>query len=459
MFTTFKIVNFRSIVDLTLDFTFGEKRAPNGYRNQDRMPFIESDTVRAIPCLALFGANAAGKSNIIRAIRTFIEIISRPKVDVRDLYDPNQIVTCDAVTRFEAECVREGHRYRYAVDYTDEGLIGECLIADDKLLFSLGQTYAQRNCRISGADDQICFPLNNEGQDFSGLAGDPTYDLEKLKRVHAVECCSAEGKIVYALFPILGKDYGGLNGALSAAFQALSTGLFVLFDDFKLNTVPLSQMLPLTIDMMVKGLGYTQAAALQKVVDVVRKLDVDILALDIVEHGGEQLNSETFPYDLVRHERPSGKNFGISIYSEHRNDKDERVVFRFLERESEGTKRLAVVVAVILYALETGKTVFFDEFDRALHPLLVRELLSLFQKRSYNPHGAQLCFTTHCTDILDDSVLRMSEVGIVTKNIRTGTLIRRLTDFKNDGDAIRNVTNFRKQYLDGFYSGIPYPAI
>ena len=117
------------------------------------------------------------------------------------------------------------------------------------------------------------------------------------------------------------------------------------------------------------------------------------------------------------------------------------------------------MVAVILHAIAAGGTVFFDEFDRGLHPLLVRELLSLFQKRSYNGKRAQLCFATHCTDILDDSVLRMSEVGIVTKNIKTGTLIRRLSDIKRTGVEIRNVTDFRKQYLDGFYAGIPYPAL
>ena len=45
------------------------------------------------------------------------------------------------------------------------------------------------------------------------------------------------------------------------------------------------------------------------------------------------------------------------------------------------------------------------------------------------------------------------------KNIRTGTFVRRLTDFKNEGYEVRNVTNFRKRYLDGFYAGIPYPAL
>ena len=75
MLTKFRIKNYRSIVDLMLDFSFGEKRAPNGYQNWDRMPFMEDCAARAVPCLALFGANAAGKSNAIRAMRVLIEFI------------------------------------------------------------------------------------------------------------------------------------------------------------------------------------------------------------------------------------------------------------------------------------------------------------------------------------------------------------------------------------------------
>jgi hypothetical protein len=47
----------------------------------------------------------------------------------------------------------------------------------------------------------------------------------------------------------------------------------------------------------------------------------------------------------------------------------------------------------------------------------------------------------------------------VRKTVANGTLVRRLVDAKKDGDDIRNVTNFRKQYLAGFYSGVPHPAL
>lgn len=431
MLTYFRIINFRSIVDLTLDFTFGEKRAPNGYQHTDRLPFIEDGTARAVPCLALFGANAAGKSNVILAMRIFIALVQGKKRDVRKWHDPNRIVTCGDVTRFEATFAKDSHRYTYTIAYNGVGIVEECLVADGKMLFSVGEN----------------------ALDFSGIDDNKTYDVEKLEHVHKVECRTDDGVIIYPLFPIIGIDYGGLNASLSTAFKAIARGINVFSEDFG------PVLLPLAIDMMCEKRKCSKEKALQDVVEIVRKLDVDIVSLDIVEYTKEQFDKPMFRYDLVRHEHESGKDIGIEIHSEHRNDKGEQIVFRFLEQESEGTKRLAVVVAVILAALASGGIVFFDEFDRALHPLLVCELLSLFQKRSYNPHGAQLCFATHCTDILDDAVLRMSEVGIVKKNIRTGTFVRRLTDFKNEGYEVRNVTNFRKRYLDGFYAGIPYPAL
>jgi hypothetical protein len=83
----------------------------------------------------------------------------------------------------------------------------------------------------------------------------------------------------------------------------------------------------------------------------------------------------------------------------------------------------------------------------------------MFKSKRYNQSCAQIVFSTHCTDILDNAILRLGEVAIVRKTPSTGTLVRRLIDFKENGLDVRNVTNFRKQYLDGFYSGIPHPAL
>ena len=130
-----------------------------------------------------------------------------------------------------------------------------------------------------------------------------------------------------------------------------------------------------------------------------------------------------------------------------------------MTQESEGTVRLATIVAHLLRAIHMGVPMFIDELDRSLHPLLVRAVLSLFQQRERNKNRAQLIFTTHCTDLLDDEILRLSEIGIVLKNIKLGTKVKRLCDFRKEGTDIRNVTNFRNRYLEGFYSGVPYPEL
>lgn len=66
-----------------------------------------------------------------------------------------------------------------------------------------------------------------------------------------------------------------------------------------------------------------------------------------------------------------------------------------------------------------------------------------------------MIFTAHNTDILDDDLIRVSEVGIISKTMKDGSTIKRISDF----EGIRNVYNFRKQYLNGLFSGLPYPYI
>ena len=80
-------------------------------------------------------------------------------------------------------------------------------------------------------------------------------------------------------------------------------------------------------------------------------------------------------------------------------------------------------------------------------------------RKETNPKNAQLVFTTHMTDLLENGILRLSEACFVQKNIHVGTKTKRLVEMKHEGEEIRNVTNFRKQYLDGWYSAIPHPAL
>ena len=116
---------------------------------------------------------------------------------------------------------------------------------------------------------------------------------------------------------------------------------------------------------------------------------------------------------------------------------------------------MASLLALCLYSLENGLTLCIDELDKSLHSRLLIEIVRMFKDKRYNKTNAQLVFTAHNTDVLDDDLMRISEVGFINKTEKTGSTIKRISDF----DGKRNVNNFRKQYLDGLFAGVPYPYI
>lgn len=242
----------------------------------------------------------------------------------------------------------------------------------------------------------------------------------------------------------------GLNTDLKNVFNYIKDGLIFYLNE---SSIPL----PASVDLLASALGGDEGAALREIADVVRRLDIDIMSIDIDQVELDP-DDEMF-FESIKVNRKTGKKHTLHITATHKDVEGNMAVLDFIKHESDGTQRLAGLVGLILYALKTGGVLLVDELECSLHPLLMREIVLLFKKKSYNPKGAQLIITTHNTDILDDSVLRLSEIALVKKTTANGTLVRRLVDVKNDGEDIRNVTNFRKQYLSGFYSGVPHPAL
>ncbi|MFR8755856.1 MAG: AAA family ATPase [Clostridium sp.] len=70
------------------------------------------------------------------------------------------------------------------------------------------------------------------------------------------------------------------------------------------------------------------------------------------------------------------------------------------EEESEGTRKLLCLLPLVLKSLDCGGLLLADDLDQALHPHLLRYLISLYKNREKNPHNAQLVFTAHNTAIL-----------------------------------------------------------
>ena len=91
---------------------------------------------------------------------------------------------------------------------------------------------------------------------------------------------------------------------------------------------------------------------------------------------------------------------------DHGNSMD---LFSFSD-ESDGTKKLIAALPVILLALQEGRLVIIDELDAKLHPKLLRYIIELFKDRKINKKGAQLILTSHDMVNMDSSVFRRDEI-------------------------------------------------
>lgn len=119
--------------------------------------------------------------------------------------------------------------------------------------------------------------------------------------------------------------------------------------------------------------------------------------------------------------------------------------------ESNGTKTFFAYSPFIYKALKKGKTVVIDEIDNGLHPMLVKYIVDIFNDSTINKNGAQLIFNTHDTTLLDLEVLRRDQIYFVEKDNNTGkSELYSLSEF-----SARKTEKVQKGYMQGRYGAVP----
>ena len=428
MIKSFTVQNFKSILDLTLDFSYSEGKAPNGYEEMETLPFLElvknkKKPIRLVPCMALYGANAAGKSNIIYALYTLKTIIYN---GIENLYTPNKLNYKYETTTFILEIYIKNILYKYELQYNNTTILLEIFLVVNKKIYSINNGILEAKKIIT-----------------------TTYDTKKLKEIYQVECCNADKMQQKTFLHIIAKNYAGLNKFIYDFAAYINLNVQILgHPDFPVIA---------GLDMLEKYCGQDKQQAFNNIVNILRKFDFGITKMKfeeglIAENIRDGLNKQNINGELFVRDN---KLYTNKIYSYHKDINNNEVEFDFRKEESLGTNILAGLLGPILATLDLGSVLCIDELERSIHPLVLREIIKMFKSKRYNKNNAQLIFTAHNTDILDDDILRVSEICFTSKNIEDGTVIRKASSFK----GIRNVNNFRKKYLHGEFAAIPYPYI
>ena len=116
--------------------------------------------------------------------------------------------------------------------------------------------------------------------------------------------------------------------------------------------------------------------------------------------------------------------------------------------ESEGTIKSIMLFIYARTAILYNKSIFVDELNIKLHPLLLKFIIDLFYE---NESQAQLIYTTHDTTLLDKKFFRRDQIWFVQKDEFGYSELSALSDFKVRSDA-----SFERDYLAGVYGGIPW---
>lgn len=118
-------------------------------------------------------------------------------------------------------------------------------------------------------------------------------------------------------------------------------------------------------------------------------------------------------------------------------------------QESDGTRRLIDYIPAFQGIISDNKVYVIDEIERSIHPMTIKEIITKLALDK-NVNG-QLVFTTHESNLLDQSILRPDEIWFAQKDFNGSSKIYSLSDFK-----IHNTIDIENGYLNGRYGGIPF---
>lgn len=436
MLLEFKIRNFKSIRELSLDLRYAHSKAPNGYKENENLPFVEDGEIkasRAVPALALFGPNASGKTTILQAANVLTHIVNNRFHP--SFFLPNKIninKTEIQTSEFGVTFYRKSRRFDFSLKYDVSGIKEESLSIDGKT------TYEVQNSKVLLHSEQLEKFQNDLIGEFQTRCVDSRF-----------------GKQERTLLWCLRKEFPGIGEEFLLAYQFFSSQLKIFPD----NNVPPGYALELLAECCP---GVTQEEkkrnAVEKVSSLLKKLDsrIENFNYKVVEIPPSALESIFLDPAIssYRINSEEGKLEKLELQTFHKREDGILVGFDFFKEESRGTQRTLSLIAIFLWALETGKILWIDELESSLHPLLLLSLVNMFKSRNYNSQNAQLIFTTHNTELLEAEVLKLSEVALVDPRGFGGAPIIRLSEI----EGLRNANNFRRRYMRGDFGGIPFPV-
>lgn len=422
----FSVGNYGSFKDVQeLSMTPGRTEGHPEHLNSD-------GSASVLRAAAIYGANASGKSNLIKAMCSMKDfVVLDRKIPTDRYFRPDESMR-DVPSCFEMELSIGGSVYSYGFEYVisrmevvDEWLYRLHTDRDSEVIF-------QRNGRhithsFEGEDDRRRMDVYSE-------------DAAEHKDRLFLNFMGGRARPGDGALSVFNDVYNWFRNCLHLIDTMLPFSPEVLIQDKdfeRLNSI-IS-----TFGTGINSIGYVRKEGME---EMLPQYLVDDIRNDL-DRGCDSLSISPSRYASVGDFRASivdGRVVFDEIVYRHNDD---RVVYR-TDEESDGTRRLFGLLASTFMG-DGGNTYIIDELDTSLHPQLTFRFVSMFLESDLS-NGSQIVFSTHESSLMDFQLLRRDEIWFIEKDAEGASRIYSLEDFNE-----RNDRRIEKAYREGRYGGVP----
>lgn len=423
---------------MLIDFSFSNYRS---FRDEQSFSmtrdkrFADEGLAEQSTIAAVYGSNASGKSNFLRALWAMALM-------VRTSYSQGNAVTniprdpfllggkgVPEESSFFAEFIaNDNRRYRYWFRFNDDVILYEEL----SVFKLIGDRESSHSTRLFSRDeDGVSF-----GSTFRGPRSQVKKTIELRPNALVLSAAAAAG--IACTQPAFDFFAEGVTFCDAQGYRDEQPRILGEFN----RKTSFAKELALLIRYADFGIVDVRSAPVNVDKTVMNDLKTQI---------GESLGADPDKLDrLFALGQSSELQFehagaGESVAFDERN-------------ESQGTVAALSFFSLALRQLARSTVTLIDEIDTSLHPSLVEEFIALFTDPATNPHGSQLIFTTHDASLITvsgsaDRLIDPDQVWLVEKGKDGASELYPVTDLK-----VRREENIGRNYLNGVYGAIPKPA-
>lgn len=355
----------------------------------------------------VFGPNASGKTNLLKSL-SFLNFFIRhsyKELDTKDSIPVDCFIGSDDPIKFSLEFDDRNSVYRYDIELNKSSVISERL----KRYYKPTNSFRTVMLRKQGKKGVLV----SQNDDFT----DASFIQELLKDRPNASMISAGMVTGRSEFKKLDQAIGEFTCNVNRSGKT------------DLHTRSMAKQMNECADFLQENQHFIEDIELR-----LKQADLGITKFEIHEvdvMNQEEGGTKKMLFPFVTHNTPQGE-----------------ATFSLLQ-ESSGTQRLFTLLRSFLPVLTEGGIAVIDEMESDLHPHLIPLLLNLFVDRDSNPKRAQLLFTCHHVEVLNQ--LSKEQIFLVEKDDNNLSTVKRLSEIK----GVRRDENHFANYNAGRYDAIP----